>query len=125
MRFLADENVPLGFVTALIDRGYEVIRVQDLAVAASDHVVLGHAVRLEAVLITLDTDFGTLVFAHDAVPPPGIVLLRLGAVELIGVLTEVVDVIEAEMAITGRFLVVGRDGVRIRSLGKKEYHRPG
>lgn len=125
MRFLADENVPLGFVTALIDRGYEVIRVQDLAVAASDHVVLGHAVRLEAVLITLDTDFGTLVSAHDAVPPPGIVLLRLGAVELIGVLTEVVDVIEAEMAITGRFLVVGRDGVRIRSLGKKEYHRPG
>lgn len=122
MRFLADENVPVRFVDELIERGHEVIRVQDLEVAAADHAVLGHAVRLSAVLITLDTDFGTLVYAHGREPPPGIVLVRLGPVELVDVLARVIDVVETEMATAGRFLVIGRDGVRLRSLGLRRSH---
>lgn len=125
VRFLADENVPFRLIQKLADRGHEVIRVQDLAVAAADRVVLEHAVRLSAVLITLDSDFGTLVFAQGNKPPPGIVLLRLGAVQLVDVLAEVVDVIEVEMATSGRFLVVGREGVRLRSLGRQGRRRPG
>ena len=120
MRFLSDENVPRRLTEALVARGHDVIRVQDLAMAPADRVVLRHAVRLSAVLITLDSDFGTLVYAHGSEPPTGIVLVRLGAVDLMDILPKVIDVIESEMTTPGRFLVVGRDGIRIRSLVQKK-----
>ena len=119
MRFLADENVPLRFGRQLADRGHEVFRMQDLEAGAVDRIVLEHAVRLTAVLITLDSDFGTLVFAGGSEPPPGIVLIRLGAVDLVDASSTIVDLIEAEMATPGRFLVIGRDGVRLRSLPRQ------
>lgn len=78
--------------------------------------VLAHAAAEGRVLITLDTDFGALVFLHGMAPPPAVVLIRMSAVELVTRLSAVVAALIDATAAAGRFVVIGSDGVRIRPL---------
>jgi predicted nuclease of predicted toxin-antitoxin system len=83
---------------------------------AADPKVLAHAARTRRVLITLDTDFGTLVFLGRRQPPRGIVLLRLSATALVERVEVVIGAMESALVTEGRFVVIDRHGVRIRPL---------
>jgi predicted nuclease of predicted toxin-antitoxin system len=76
MRFLADENFPIDSVRVLRESGLSVESIQEFAPSNIDEDVLGIAVRSEAILLTFDRDFGTLIYHQALQAPPGVVYFR-------------------------------------------------
>ena len=79
MRFLADENIPLYLVAALRRDGHDVVRVDARAPERNDEQVLARATADDRTLITMDTDFGELVFRVGVPADSGVILLRMVA----------------------------------------------
>jgi len=77
-RLLANENFPRPALLKLRAAGVEVEAVAETMPGASDAAVLAHATATGAWLLTFDRDYGELVFARQAAPPPAIVYLRQG-----------------------------------------------
>ena len=65
-------------VSALRDAGYNATVIVETAPGATDLVVINIAVQERRTLITEDTDFGELVYAH-AHATSGVILLRFPA----------------------------------------------
>jgi predicted nuclease of predicted toxin-antitoxin system len=116
VRFLLDENVPRSLARSLVERGHDARLIPAGLRGIADAKVLAHAARTRRILITLDTDFGTLVFLGRRRPPGAIVLLRLSAVELVERVEVVIDAMESALVAEGLFVVIDRHGVRIRRL---------
>lgn len=69
MRLLLDNNLSPRLVALLADHDVEHVRTVGLQ-AATDEVVLAHAVREERVLVSADTDFGRILASTRASGPP-------------------------------------------------------
>jgi predicted nuclease of predicted toxin-antitoxin system len=80
MRLLLDENLPISLGPLLAERaGWDVVHVRELGLkSAPDTEVLARAELDGRVLVSADTDFGTLL-AASAAPGPSVVLLRIGS----------------------------------------------
>ena len=62
------------------------------------------------------TPIRTLVFLGRRKPPPGVVLLRLPAAELVERVDAVITAMETALTAEGLFVVIDRGGVRIRQM---------
>ena len=78
IRFLADESCDFAVVRGLRATGYDVVAISETARGAADLAVIAEAVTEERILITEDTDFGQLVYAH-AHTSTGVILIRFPA----------------------------------------------
>ncbi len=116
LRFLLDENVPVDLGFALSARGHDVLTLPPHLRSAADHTVLALAAEQDRVLVTLDTDFGALVFLFGQTPPPAVVLIRLTPPELARQIGSVVRAIELALDDSGLFVVIDSNGVRVRPL---------
>ena len=77
MRFLADANIPGRAVTELRALGHDVVYAVEDDPNEEDANLLARAMREGRVLITLDTDFGDLVYLHGMPASCGVVLFRI------------------------------------------------
>ncbi len=77
MRVLANENIPGPVVTALRQRGHDVLSVKDGMRGASDREILARAQRESRVVVTCDRDFGELAVRFGLPATCGVVLFRL------------------------------------------------
>ncbi|GAA6742922.1 MULTISPECIES: DUF5615 family PIN-like protein [Thermus] len=68
MRFLADENLPLASVHLLRNRGFVVLAVVETSPGIPDGEVWALAAKHDAVLLTLDLDFGQLYQSYSECP---------------------------------------------------------
>ena len=75
MHFLADESCDFAVVRALRAVGHDVKAVAEVALGATDEVVLELALHERRVLLTEDKDFGQLVFAA-ATSTSGVIFIR-------------------------------------------------
>jgi predicted nuclease of predicted toxin-antitoxin system len=75
MKFLADENVEWTVVETIRSFGYDVLAAHHDLTGTTDEKLLEIALRDDRILVTNDTDFGTLVFYRKQVAS-GIVLMR-------------------------------------------------
>jgi len=76
MRFLIDNNLSPRLVAILAESGHDAVHVRDRELhAATDEVVLEWARLEQRVLLSADTDFGTIL-AHSRARSPSVVLLR-------------------------------------------------
>jgi predicted nuclease of predicted toxin-antitoxin system len=116
LRFLLDENVPRELARALSARGHDALELPPELRATADLDVLDAAVQGGRVLVTLDTDFGTLVFLRRRVPPPAVVLIRLRAAELVARLHAVAVALEQATISPRVFVVIDCHGFRVRPL---------
>lgn len=116
MRFLLDENVPATLARSLVDRGHDSLQIPLRLRGSPDTMVLAHAARTRRILVTMDTDFGTLVFLSRRKSPPAVVLLRLPAAELVERAAAVIAAMETALTAAGLFVVIDRGGVRIRQM---------
>jgi predicted nuclease of predicted toxin-antitoxin system len=70
LRFLLDEALSPSVAQLLAEAGHDAIHARDLGlISATDPIVLRAAIDDQRVLVTADTDFGTLLArSGDAVP---------------------------------------------------------
>lgn len=76
MKLVADESVDAPIVAALRAPNLSVYFVTETCPGIADEEVLQLAVNQQAVLLTLDKDFGELVFRFQH-PHAGVILVRL------------------------------------------------
>lgn len=113
-RLLADECIYKATTDFLLDLGYDVITVQSLGLSSTDdEIVIGQAVALGRVLLTRDTDFGSILLY----PPAqylGIVVLKMKP-ETANAVHQVLRRALAQVHdLKGVLLVVDRNKFRIR-----------
>lgn len=113
MRWLADECVAASLVRDLRRAGHDVLYVAEVAASLSDTEVIQLASREERLLLTIDKEFGELVFGRgEAVP--GVILLRIDPENAQHSNMRLFSVIDHfEQSLFGRYVVV--DDVRFRS----------
>jgi len=119
MRFLVDQNLSPLLADELRVAGHDVAHTAELDLAMEeDSVVMQRARDEQRVLISADTDFGTLL-ASTGAPQPSLLLLRLRsprpaaalAAVLLANLGAVADDLEA-----GAIVVLEDERVRVRRL---------
>jgi predicted nuclease of predicted toxin-antitoxin system len=76
LKFILDVGVGKIVHSFLIQEGYDAISVTDLDPRMKDIDILNLAVQEERLVITMDKDFGELVY-HSGRPHQGVLLLRL------------------------------------------------
>lgn len=119
MRLLLDNNLSPRLTPLLEAAGHDVVHVRDLGLAAApDSDVLQRARDEQRVLISADTDFGTLL-ARTGDTGPSVVLLRQTqgrrAAQLAALLTANLPQLETDLA-AGAVVVIRDDNLRIRHL---------
>ena len=118
MRFLADQDVYQMTVEELRKRGHDVTLARELGLQrASDRDLLKAARSSNRIMLTRDTDFGTLVFLHHQ--KGGVVLLRMSPSTVSDVHDTLRDLLQALDAdqLLRRFCVVEADRYRVRTIG--------
>jgi predicted nuclease of predicted toxin-antitoxin system len=115
--WLADENFPGPVIRGLIAAGHDVMSVALSYPGIDDRAVLDLACRTGRRLLTFDVDFGELVFSRGAPAPTAILYFRLHPI----VSEEILELAlrAVAQAPDGHFVVIGREGMRIRSLTPK------
>ncbi len=75
MRFLTDENLGSVIPQKLRELGFDVVSVSEVSPAEKDPKILNLTNTQTRILITLDKDFGELVF-KDRLTHSGVIFLR-------------------------------------------------
>lgn len=76
MRIRADQNIPRHTIQALRTESHDVLWAQTACPGEPDDVLLSKAIRENRVILTFDTDFGSLAFHSDLPAACGVMLLR-------------------------------------------------
>lgn len=119
MKFLIDNAVSPQVSAALRDAGHDSVHVRDLAMqAAPDGVVFELAEKEGRIVVSADTDFGTLL-ALRGVLRPSVILFRHGAErdperQAALLLSSLVD-LEAHL-LAGAMVTIEPTRIRIRQL---------
>lgn len=116
MRFLADVNIPGGAVATLRTLGYSVAYAAEESPRADDANLLAQAMREDRVLLTLDTDFGDLVYLVGVPASCGVVLFRIARVSAAERPAFIVNALTAHTDWPGHFSVIDERNIRRRSL---------
>jgi predicted nuclease of predicted toxin-antitoxin system len=74
MKFLVDRCAGVRLAQWLREQGHDVVESRELGADPGDRVLLQLAADEQRILVTIDTDFGQLVFAGD-VPHCGLIRL--------------------------------------------------
>ncbi len=117
MRFLADENVPVGVVEELIAAAHDVECIARLAPGILDGEVLRRAAVEDRILLTFDKDYGDL--AHNSnitTMPAGIILVRSPVPRTREACRELALLIAAREGWIGSFSVIEPGRIRRRLL---------
>jgi predicted nuclease of predicted toxin-antitoxin system len=111
-RLLLDENIPQALVAVLRDAGHDVVHVTQLVPGAPDTQVLDLARSQGRLLLTLDSDFGELLFRQGIAPVPAIIYFRLHPMRLEDLAHLALTALAWE--VEGGFVVATREGMRRR-----------
>lgn len=114
MNLLADEGVERQIVEGLRRSGHAVQYIAEMAPGIGDDVILAQANSRQALLVTLDKDFGELVYRQGLIHA-GVILLRLAGLQTktkVALVTQVIQQRGQEMQ--QAFSVVSPGTVRIR-----------
>jgi predicted nuclease of predicted toxin-antitoxin system len=118
MTFLIDQGLPRSTVKELADRGFSAVHVADLGMfRATDSEILDVARHHDAIVVTLDSDFHTLL-ADDSSTSPSVIRIRIEGLKSpqIAEILEQVNVIATPELVAGAAVSVTPVGVRIRLL---------
>ena len=114
LRFLVDVGVGRGVERALTTDGHDVASVRDRDPRMADDAILDWAVADGRIVVTMDRDFGALVF-QSANPQAGVLLLRmLDAASAEKAATALEIVREHGDELVGAFAVFKQGQLRIR-----------
>jgi predicted nuclease of predicted toxin-antitoxin system len=118
LKFLVDYGLSPQFAAQLVERGFDAVHVRALGfAAAADEVIFHHAAEDDRVVVSLDTDFGTLL-ASASFLKPSVILFRTtrksNAVLLITLMANV-DALHDDL-LDGAIAVIEDGRIRVRRL---------
>jgi predicted nuclease of predicted toxin-antitoxin system len=119
MRFLVDQNLSRKVAAELKAAGHDVVHASEVGLStASDHAIAELAVAETRVVLSADTDFGTLL-AMSGAERPSVLLVRLRAPRpaeaLAAVIVANLDDVSGDLE-AGAIVVLEDERVRIRRL---------
>ena len=119
MKFLIDNNLSPKVAEGLLRVGHDAVHIRDRNLAAApDDLVLDTA-RVEGrVLLSADTDFGTLLAASGANAPSVLLIRRTSgrrADQVVGLILANLEAVADDLS-RGAIVVLGEDWVRVRAL---------
>ena len=114
MKILVEVGVGKAVEEWLRDHGYDMLAIRDIDPRMADDDILALAVGEQRLVITMDKDFGELVY-HSGQPHAGVLLLRLedaSSTEKVRVVAEIFSNFGEQ--IEGHFSVYQAGRLRIR-----------
>lgn len=119
MRFLLDKNISYRVGSYITEAGLSAIHVDDVGLPAAPDVEILAFARAEGwIIVSSDTDFGTLLAAQRATSP-SVILTRevstLPAKQLADLVITNLPVIADDLA-AGAMVAIGKHAIRIRRL---------
>ncbi len=119
MRFLVDQNLSPRIVALLISEGHDAVHTSGLGLErATDETVLARARNDDRVVISADSDFGTILAATRAERPSVLYIRRSQGrrvAQLVQLIVGNLDLVE-EALLEGSLVVIGEGHARIRRL---------
>lgn len=115
MRFLANENFPDPSIVMMRAQGLEVASIRVEAQGAKDHEVISRARHEGSVILTLDKDYGELIFKRGVIDPPAVLFLRYRGRDPQAPARLVLGLLATNTELLNRFTVLEEDGVRQRA----------
>ena len=116
LRLLLNENFPAPSVAILRQAGFDLISIAESHASIDDMEVLALAVREQRCIVTVDRDYGELLFARRCPAPPAVILLRLVSYRPEEPAQWVKELVADEKECLGRFTVLDDGGIRSRPL---------
>lgn len=114
LKFLFDVGVGQNVELWFQENGYDVKSIRNIDPRLDDKVILKMAVKERRLVVTMDKDFGNLVF-HSGLPHAGVLLLRLEDADAITKIEIVKSIINKHSdKLYGKFSVYQRGRLRIR-----------
>jgi predicted nuclease of predicted toxin-antitoxin system len=115
MKLLADESMPAPVVSELRRRGHDVFAVAESVPGAPDARILALAVEGDRLLLTLDRDYGDLIFHRRHPVPGGVILFRLSGPRPEEDNRRMLEILERGEDWIGRFTTVTETLIRSRN----------
>lgn len=116
LKILADEDVDYRIVTALKNRGFDVISVLREHQGISDEAVIDLAKRFNTILLTEDSDFGHWVFARNE-RDISVIFLRYVSKDFGNITESLIRILnEYGNSLYGKFAVITVNKIRIRDI---------
>lgn len=119
MDFLADENFPLASVRRLRQAGHDARAISEDSAGVADEEVLARASSEGRILLTFDSDYGSLLYATSTgyQPQAGVVYFRLDPAYPEEPADHLFELLQRpEVSFTGQLTVVERERIRQRPL---------
>ena len=114
LKLLLDENIGTRVALTLRTSGYDVVSVIENAPGLTDVHVLQRTRKENRILVTLDRDFGALVF-RDSKPHVGVIFLRLQKESVENIVFVLESVLQKHAdKLERRFTTASETDVRIR-----------
>ena len=114
LKFVIDVGVGKSVEDFLVERGYKVTIIRSINPSLEDEKILNLAVKQGAIVVTMDKDFGELVYKSNK-PHKGVLLLRLedeSSAETVRVVRHILESFSDKIA--GKFCVYQQGRFRIR-----------
>ncbi len=115
--YLADENYPIASVRLLRAAGLDVAAVIEGSPGATDIAILQRAEREQRLILTLDRDYGELLFRHRLGHPRGVIYFRYDPATPEEPGQHLLQLIAIpNLQLTAKFTVIDRERIRQRAL---------
>ena len=115
---LLDQGLPRSAASVLRDEGWNVLHTGDIGLSRStDRQILEYAQREERVIITLDSDFHTILALENA-SAPSVIRIRLEGLrgpDLALLIKRIWPKIEPQVK-KGAMVTITESGIRIRNI---------
>lgn len=118
MRFLIDNALPGSFAEGLRKAGHDAVHVRELGMArATDQEILELALNQDRIVVSADTDFGTILALYG-LAKPSFVLFRRSDKRPSALLLQLLASLEqiSESLASGAVVVIEDKRIRIRPL---------
>ncbi len=118
MKFLIDNALSPSMADGLKKAGYDAIHVRDIEMSkASDTDILNFALKEDRIIVSADTDFGTLLTLHE-LSKPSFILFRRSDKRPTALLLQLTANLEqiSEALSEGAVIVIEDKRIRIRQL---------